>query len=307
MVAATSADRLTNSDIRNIIPQIVIDDTGCSGPCQSGREDATLGTDATGADRESDGPLDRYMTVLELIAAFPGKLTLAEVATLLDLPKTTAHRLLKGLVKARLASGGQGGRAYDIGDRLARLLHATAADGWLETLVRPVLERLAGDSNEACYLTRLVGDRVLVAISQAPEVRWRSYVQPGIEMPPHAAASAKAILAFQDDALIASALATERPKLTVNTRTEPTWIAQEYAAVRRQGHATCIGEIDEGLAAIAVPVRQPDGAVLHAVAMTGPLQRIMNGDLPARLRALTDAAEALAGKLALGARAAARP
>lgn len=255
---------------------------------------------------EAEGPLDRYMTVLELIAAFRGKLALAEVSTLLDLPKTTAHRLLKGLLKAGLVRGGQGGRAYDIGDRVSRLLHATADEGWLDALVQPTLERLADASREACYLTRLVGTRVVVAASQAPQVQWRSYVQPGIEMPPHAAATAKAILAFQSDAVVSEALKVDLPKLSVNTRTSRRWIREEFAKVRERGYATCVGELDEGLAAIAVPIRQPHGLVLHAIGMTGPLQRIMNEELPQRIDALSKAADMLAQRLALGAGVAAR-
>jgi len=255
---------------------------------------------------EADGPLERYLRLLEIIAAFPGQLALADVAALSDLPKTTAHRLLKGLVKAELASGGQGGRAYTVGPRLSRILHATADDGWLEALVRPTLAALAEDSGEACYLTKLVGSRVLVAVSQAPEVRWRSYVQPGIEMPPHAAATGKAIIAYQDEGLVRQALAAEMPKLTVNTRSDEVWIREELARVRERGYATCVGEIDEGLAAIAAPVRQNDGLVLYAVGMTGPIQRIMGDNLPQSLKTLTDACGKLANKLSIGTKLIAR-
>jgi DNA-binding IclR family transcriptional regulator len=69
-----------------------------------------------------------------------------------------------------------------------------------------------------------------------------------------------------------------------------------------RGYATCIGEIDEGLAAIAVPVTLPDGMVLHALAMTGPLQRIMNERLPERIDALNATGAVLAKALALGAK-----
>src|SRR6478735_6475048 len=117
-------------------------------------------------DEESvGGPLDRYMQILELLVAFPDSLTLADVASLVELPKTTAHRLLKGLVRAGLAKDGVGGRAYHLGDRLTRLLHASADDGWLETLAGPYLQRLTETSTETCYLTRLKGSRVVVAVS----------------------------------------------------------------------------------------------------------------------------------------------
>jgi DNA-binding IclR family transcriptional regulator len=137
-------------------------------------------------------------------------------------------------------------------------------------------------------------------VSQSPDVRWRGYVQPGIEMPVNAAASAKAIMAYQDDTTLA--LAQPLPIVTANTRNDAAWVESELQAVRARGYATCIGEIDEGLAAIAVPVTLPDGMVLHALAMTGPLQRIMNERLPERIDALNATGAVLAKALALGAK-----
>ncbi|MVT66104.1 helix-turn-helix domain-containing protein [Bradyrhizobium pachyrhizi] len=249
---------------------------------------------------ETAGPLDRYMQVLELVATFPGALTLADVSSLLDLPKTSAHRLLKGLVRAGLAKDSVGGRAYQLGDRLLRLLHATADDGWIAALARAHLQQLTDATSETCYLTRLIGARVVVAISISPDVRWRSYVQPGIEMPVHAAATAKAIIAYQSKAILAEAMSGELPLLTANTRNDRKWIEQELATVRSRGHATCIGEIDEGLAAIAVPIFLSDRRVFYALGMTGPLQRIMNEQLPDRLTALSNVAYVLGNALSIG-------
>jgi DNA-binding IclR family transcriptional regulator len=254
----------------------------------------------TTEDDASPGPLARYIDVLEVVAAFSGAITLADVSSILDLPKTTAHRLLKGLVRSGLAAEGDAGRTFHVGERLTRLLHASADDGWFASVAGPHLLALTEASTETCYLARLVGSRVVVALSYSPDVRWRGYVQPGIEMPVNAAATGKAVMAYQSKALIAAALSQELPKPTVNSRTSRKWIEQEFAKVRKLGHATCIGEIDEGLAAIAVPITLPDGAVLHSVGMTGPLERIMNKQLPERIAALRATAAALAKALSLG-------
>ncbi|MDA9530559.1 IclR family transcriptional regulator [Bradyrhizobium sp. CCBAU 25338] len=251
-------------------------------------------------DDNSPGPLARYIDVLELIAAFPGGITLADVSSILELPKTTAHRLLKGLVRSGLAVEREAGRTYSVGDRLTRLLHAGADDGWYASLAGPHIHALTEASTETCYLARLVGARVLVAVSYSPDVRWRGYVQPGIEMPVNAAATGKAIMAFQSKELIAEALSNELPKPTVNSHTSRKWIEQEFAKVRRLGYATCVGEIDEGLAALAVPVVLSDGSVLQSVGMTGPLERIMNKQMEDRLAALRDTAAALSKALSRG-------
>jgi DNA-binding IclR family transcriptional regulator len=234
------------------------------------------------------------------VASFPGALTLADVSSLLDLPKTSAHRLLKGLVRAGLAKDSAGGRAYQLGDRLLRLLHAAADDGWIAALARGHLQQLTDTTSETCYLTRLIGARVVVAVALSPDVRWRSYVQPGIEMPVNAAATAKAIMAYQSPEVLNEALSVELPILTVNTRNDHAWVEQELAAVKSRGYATCIGEIDEGLAAIAVPIILSGGRAYHAVGMTGPLPRIMNDQLPDRVAALKATAAALARSLSIG-------
>ncbi|TAI64003.1 hypothetical protein CWO89_21225 [Bradyrhizobium sp. Leo170] len=119
-------------------------------------------------------------------------------------------------------------------------------------------------------------------------------------MPVNAAATGKAIMAFQSKELIAEALSNELPKPTVNSHTSRKWIDQEFAKVRRMGYATCIGEIDEGLAALAVPVTLSDGTVLQSVGMTGPLERIMNKQMEDRLGALRETAAALSKALSRG-------
>ncbi|MHC2440348.1 IclR family transcriptional regulator [Bradyrhizobium sp. USDA 4451] len=251
--------------------------------------------------QDPSGPLERYVRLLEVLATFPGSLTSPDIAALLSLPKATAHRLLKGLSRSGLVQGG-GNRPYALGERLLRLVHAAANDDWLTSLVQPHLRALTDRTGETCYVTRLIGARVVVFASLSPDVRWRGYAQPGIEMPINAAASAKAIMAWQNRATVEEALSHEMPLFTVNTRNDLNWVEEQLAEARSRGYATCIGEIDEGLAAVAVPVRLSNGLVLHAVAMTGPLQRIMNGQLSERLDALREAARTLAAPLSIGER-----
>ncbi|WFU31420.1 IclR family transcriptional regulator C-terminal domain-containing protein [Bradyrhizobium brasilense] len=239
------------------------------------------------------------MRILEVLAAFPSSLALGDVAALLELPKTTAHRLLRGLARSGLAKGG-GNRPYELGERLMRLLHASADEGWLASLVRPHLRTLTDSTGETCYVTRLIGARVVVVASLSPDARWRGYVRPDVEMPINAAASAKAIMAYQSKGTVEEALSHELPMLTVNTRSDRVWIEQQLAETRHRGYATCIGEIDEGLAAVAVPIKLSNGMVLHSVAMTGPLQRIMNDQLSDRLKALRSTANTLAALLSIG-------
>lgn len=154
---------------------------------------------------------------------------------------------------------------------------------------------------EACFLARLVGSHVFVAVSEAPDMKWIQHVAEGLEMPVNAAASGKAIMAYQSKELISEALSQDLPKPTNLSQTSRRWIEKEFATVREQGYATCVGEIYEGSAAIACPIMLPEGSVLYSVAISGPQERVMDKKMPQRLQILRDTAAALGKALSLGA------
>jgi DNA-binding IclR family transcriptional regulator len=65
----------------------------------------------------------------------------------------------------------------------------------------------------------------------------------------------------------------------------------ELAAVRTQGYACAIGEIEDGLNAVAAPVRDASGQVVAAVSVSGPAYRVTPDRIP-DLATLTRAAAA---------------
>lgn len=223
----------------------------------------------------SAGPLERYMSLLELIAAFPGELTAADAAHALDLPKSTAHRLLRVLNRSGLIEGGDSKeRALSLGNRLTRLVYAAGHADWIEAAVLPTLTQAASRfPNASIFLSRLAGHRIFVVASAAGDPRWTSYVVPGQELPPHAAASAKIILAYQEEALIAQALSRPLEAFTRDTVTDVNVIMDEIKEARQLGCAVCLECIHEGMSAMSVPVKIPNDDVIYSLGITGPITR----------------------------------
>jgi DNA-binding IclR family transcriptional regulator len=220
-------------------------------------------------------PLERYMVALEKIAAAnTSGLALTELAQCCQLPAATTYRILQGLLDANLIMVRPGrSKEYVVGPRLFRLLHAGIGDGWLQMAAQPVLDQLVEVLNETCFVTQLVGKKVISIAWTVPESGLTKKVYPGDVMPPHAAASAKAILAYQSDAFVPHILGT-RERFTQRTKTELARIKEEYVRVRRDGFAMCWGEMDEGLGAIACPIAVEGLGVQYAVAVTGVTKRL---------------------------------
>ena len=116
----------------------------------------------------------------------------------------------------------------------------------------------------------------------------RAFVQPGRRLPLYAAASGKAILAFQDEAFIARYLARPRVRYTRRTR-----VGDERMAV-------CENELDAGVLSYGHPVQGGDGHVLYSIGITGLADRFHRVDR-ARIRERRgEAAAELSDRLGFG-------
>lgn len=245
-------------------------------------------------------PLERYFRILELLAAFPEGLSLMEVARMLGLPKATAHRLLAGLQKSQLVSLAGSGSTYVLAERMRRLALLSVDESFVATFTGALLRDLSAEIGETCYVARLEGVQVRSIAMESPDAPWRGFVLPGKAMQPNATACSKAILAFQDDETVERALAGRIIRLTEHTKTRPAAIKAELARVRELGYATCIGEVDEALAAVAVPVDVPPLGVAYSLGVVGPLPRITRliaDDIPARLKSSAQAIAAVLSKI----------
>lgn len=243
---------------------------------------------------ERSPPLERYLTVLETIGAAAEDLNLTEVAERCMLPVGTVHRLLQNLHRTGLvATVGAKRKDYRLGERLLRLLHTGSETAQLEIAVQPILIALANELRETCFLTRLVGHRVISLAWAVPERHGQQgYVYPGHVMPPHATASGKAIMAYQSANLINKALGTKLEKLTPQTMVRRADILREYAAVRDAGYAISWKEMEVGIAAFAVPIPIADVGVMYSIGITAFADRLgrrPRGDIIAALKASGEA------------------
>jgi DNA-binding IclR family transcriptional regulator len=155
-----------------------------------------------------------------------------------------------------------------------RLLHAGTEADKVSMVAQDTLEALADRLGETCYLARLTGEQVVSVGWAVPERGVRGYVYPGDIMPPNAAASAKAIIAFQQPDFIDRVLSRPLQKLTPATKIDPREIRAEYNQVRKRRYATCWDEIEIGLGAIACPIEIEDIGVIYALGVSGIAKRL---------------------------------
>ena len=255
------------------------------------------GADSAGVPER--GILHRYALVLDVVAASRDGLTFVEVMRQTGLPRGTVHRLIGALVEVGYLETANNRKIYVLGRRTLRLLHLGAPLGAVMDCARPVLERLVARFGETAFLARLASDQVESAAMVLPESERHSYVQPGRVMPLHAAASAKAIFAFQPDATVQRALERPRSTFTPKSRTGKQQILSELREVRRTGFAKCLDELDPGVSSYACPVKVR-GGVFYSVGVVGLSQRLVRVPVSELVAALREAADELGERLNAG-------
>src|SRR5439155_21084392 len=113
----------------------------------------------------------------------------------------------------------------------------------------------------------------------------------------HCTANGKVLLAFLDDDDRERLLASLLPARTKNTITDPDVLRAQLVEIRSRGYAHTVEELEEGLNAVAAPVRTADGRVIAAVSVAGPAFRLRPVEQPRVARLAMDAAGAISRRL----------
>jgi DNA-binding IclR family transcriptional regulator len=250
-------------------------------------------------DSQSDprGVLARYATILETVAAANAGLSLTEIMRGTGLSSGTTHRLVNALLDVGYLAPVGGRKTYRIGPRMVRLFHLAHSRASLSMLVQPVLQGLVGRFGETAFIAKLSGNGAESVAVAVPEDYTQSYVQPGRLMPLNAAASAKAIFAFQDEAVIEKALATPLRRYTEKTIVDPAALRRSLHAVREQGFAVCADELDPGVLSYACPIHLPGTGVLYSLGIVALSRRLAGFDEQELIAALREAARLVSIRL----------
>jgi DNA-binding IclR family transcriptional regulator len=219
--------------------------------------------------------LDKAVAILSAVAAEPA--TLAELVERTGLPRATAHRLAVALEGHRLVRRTPAG-AWAPGPALAELGRGTGDLGEIAGRHLIALRDASGES--AQFYVRDGATRVCVAAAERTS-GLRDTVPVGARLPMTAGSAAHALLAFTP--------ADEVTRLLPSA----SFTARTLLEVRRRGWAHSVAEREPGVASLSAPVRDATGAVLGAVSISGPVERLGRRPSPEVIGAVLDAAAAI--------------
>jgi DNA-binding IclR family transcriptional regulator len=237
--------------------------------------------------------VDRALQLLQLFREPGQELTVSALAAGLGIHRSSASRFAATLAERGFLERFEGSEAFHLGPEIGRLGMLVMADRDLVKDAQPAMQRLAEQTGETVVLSILDGTSSL-DISQVDGAyilgarKWM-----GQRAPLHASSNGKVFLAFAD----LDVPDLDGPPPTERAIRERDELQEEIHRVREQGWAASLGEFEEGLNGVAVPVRDDTGRCIAALSVFGPEYRMSEERLPEVAVLTMDAAQEISARL----------
>ncbi len=215
--------------------------------------------------------IERAFAVLGALT--DGPIGVTEVADRVDLPKSTAARMLASLAREGAVEQLPGDTRYRLGPRIETLATRLVATRSLAAIARPHLVELAAAIGEAAGLSVPEGDLLhyVDQVDSDQPVGVRDWT--GSRIAIHAVSSGLAVLALRPPADIERTLASPLERFTDRTMTDPAELRVRLRRIQLDGFAWTNGEYAEGIASVAAPIADASGEAVAAVHVHGPAYR----------------------------------
>jgi IclR family pca regulon transcriptional regulator len=216
--------------------------------------------------------LARGLAVIRAFDVDHPELTLSDVARETGLNRAAARRFLHTLVE--LGYVRTDGRIFALRPRVLELGYAYLSSLSLPELALPTMERLVEQVHESCSMAVLDGDEI-VYVARVPTKRIMSVaISVGTRFPAYATSMGRVLLAHQDSAWLDEYLAKVKLEpLTPRTVSSPERLAAILDKVRSDGYCLVDEELEEGLRALAAPIRDGQGRVVAALNVSAHISR----------------------------------
>ena len=227
--------------------------------------------------------IDRAVAILKLLSQSDEGLPISTICSRLGLALGTAHRFLHSLIDNGLVTQDEKTKFYRIGLEMLRLTSGILnSDRLIETARQP-MQAAANKLQNMVYLSRENHGEVIcvscVNDNVGPQMKFAAQI--GSDMPFHAAAAGKIIMAYESPERIESLIQQKMPlqKFTENTHVTKEVVMADMHKCRVQGYSVCDEELELGVVAVAAPIRNLDGRVNASVAVTGIKANVVLDDL----------------------------
>jgi DNA-binding IclR family transcriptional regulator len=217
-------------------------------------------------------PLSKVFSIIENVVAKQDRgVTYSEILAVLDLPKSSVHRILKDLTELGYLNFNPETKKYFGSLRLAALGAEVMSNFQLREHVRPYLLDLHSATEHTTNLGILDGVMgVFVDKIESKDFGIKLFSEIGKTFPLHCTGLGKTLLAFSSNDVVSKLLKAPFEAMTEKTITDPDVFKRELALIKQQGYARDNEEITRGIICVAAPIFGLNREMIGAISLTFP-------------------------------------
>ena len=239
--------------------------------------------------------LSRALAIMECFDNNDSKeLTLKDIISETGLSKSTAFRLLLNLRDHDFLSMTVDGK-FTIGNEIIRLASIAEKNDILKNEAFEILRRFSELSDETVILAKYDNYRAICVDKVESQKVLKIASQIGKTVPLFMGATGKIISAYLSKSELKKCLPVQQ-KLFQQSYEEDA-LYKALSIIREQGYCTSLGEVDEGVAAISVPVLGSKGRVLGSISIVGPEMRFNHNKMEELKECLVESSNALSKRM----------
>lgn len=243
----------------------------------------------------------RTLQVLELLGSANEGLSLNDVCTSLDMPKSSGHALLRTMTTSGWIDYSDATHQYGLGSRVWEVARRYISGLDLQNLARPYMEAVRNELDETVQLATLDGvENVYIAKVEAQNQRLVLVSHVGARLPAWATGLGKAMLAELSEGEIDARFdGVTFERFTDATIDNLDDLKVELKKTAERGYAVDESEYADGVFCVAVPILNARGDLVAAISVSVPEVR-RTPTLEARIAALLqDSAAGISNRLSL--------
>jgi IclR family pca regulon transcriptional regulator len=217
--------------------------------------------------------LDRGLAVIRAFGPDRERLSLSEVARATNLTRAAARRFLLTLVS--LGYVRSDGREFSLRPRVLELGYAYLSGLALPDVAAPHMEELVARLHESCSISVLDGQHVVYVVRVPTKRIMTVAISVGTRFPAYATSMGRVLLAaLPPDELERYLAEAKLEPLTDRTVTDADRLRELLAEVAEQGYAIVDQELEEGLRAVAAPIRGAPDVGMAAINVSAHAARV---------------------------------
>lgn len=212
--------------------------------------------------------LAKGIAVIECFDAAHPDMTLSEIARRVGLSPAAARRSL--ITLSALGYVGSAGKRFFLKPKVMTLGSGFYFAARIDEILLPELRQIVETHGDAASIAMLDGHDVIYIAHHSTQRARRATAVVGARYPAHATSLGRVLLAGLPKSELERYFARVEPKaLTSRTVTDKNTLRALIDEAGERGYATTVDQLDYGITALAVPIRNAEGRITAAVNSSG--------------------------------------